>query len=155
MYTTKEITELIRLRANEVKAQASLKLVHKALQPLEYLNPLQVLQVREQFRLTFGVELESYIRHKVEEICRGEVPKYVELLIANRLSGRPRLRLKAELAEIFALPDLAEHEKLRGSVLPALYQSAQPHAKALRSLLSDKSLSGGCLLYTSPSPRDS
>ncbi|NLF24159.1 MAG: hypothetical protein GX589_00675 [Deltaproteobacteria bacterium] len=143
MCTTREITELIRLRANEVKAEESKRLTLKALKPLEYLTPHQVLQVREQFHLISGASLETFVQEGAARICRGEPPKYVALLISSRLGGYARLKLKADLADIFAFPNLPVESETHGSVLPEEYQTGLDAAKSLRAVIEDKDLSLG------------
>lgn len=98
----REIRDIIRYHANEIKAKDSLRRIRMALVPLEYLDMDMMYEVKQEFIATAGIELVEFVNGSVDEICRNDVPAYVKSLLQYRLSGLLRSPLRADLFELFA-----------------------------------------------------
>ena len=100
--SNREIRDIIRSRAEEVKARESEIVIHNALVPLEFLNPDQVEEVKLEFLYTTGCELTDFVNSSAQDLCRNEIPPYVEELVEDRLSGLLRTELKADIFSLFS-----------------------------------------------------
>jgi hypothetical protein len=99
--SNKELRDIIKQRAIEIRAQDCLIKVKQALTALECLNPEDTYDVRLSFIATTGIELIDFVEAGILDICRGEVPENVKLYVSSRLVGIPRINISADLFDLF------------------------------------------------------
>lgn len=128
--TSNEITVIINRWAAEQKASESYEIAKRALSPLRYLDPNQVFFVKEWFYICTGLKLDEFIENRLQELCRNEVPPYVERLVKERLTGTARLSLKADLFDIFS--SAKERKENYLNLQPRKLQLAEAKEDALK-----------------------
>lgn len=97
----KDLRDIIKYRALEVRANDCMQRVAKLLTPLEFLGPDKLNDVYLSFRATTGVDLFEFVKAGILDTCREDVPTYVEELVFNRLSGISRIKLDVDLFSLF------------------------------------------------------
>jgi hypothetical protein len=123
--SSKELSSIIRTHAQEIKAQDSYSRVSLALSPLNHLNSSQIISVRQQFFAIVGMPLDEFVESSVREICRGEIPHYVDTLVQQRLSGILRHDLSADIFDFF----YTQNQRLAANKESARLIRAQRRAK--------------------------
>ncbi|MGI6524440.1 MAG: hypothetical protein ACOX2O_03980 [Bdellovibrionota bacterium] len=136
--THSEITEIITKWANEQKASESFQIIKQALLPIQDLDPTQLFYVKKWFYVCTGLTLQKYIEERVNFLCRNDVPKYVAIILKNRLAGTSRLPLKADLFDLFSTAEQRQQNYINLEPQAKLLEQAKADARAIDKILSDK-----------------
>ncbi|MCB0337426.1 MAG: hypothetical protein KDD62_14015, partial [Bdellovibrionales bacterium] len=99
--TNKEIKDVIRIHAEEVRAREGEFKLKQGLSALLNLDPHEIFEVEAVFLSLYKVPLGDFIIEQVERVSLGEVQKYSSDLIALVSKGIGRLGLKADLFNLF------------------------------------------------------
>lgn len=130
LQTTDELKSIIRERANEVRANDILEIIHEVLEPLRWLHSFQIDQVLEAYTSLYGEELRERINSVLHEVQADFESPYAKSFIQSSLLGIDRLGTKADLFELF--PSKAKREEQK-----KVHEAAEKDRSAARNLIDD------------------
>lgn len=105
-----ELSEIIRAKADEKKSLESLAKCAQALVPISFLTPEQLRLVSFAFKQVTGTAMAGFVKDTVAEICRNEIPKYVDDFVFLILTATGRQKLDTDIFAIFSNKDKREQE---------------------------------------------